>query len=51
MTIISDSEGHVLSGATGQARDLYERALELQRCYLGEPIKAMEEAIAAAAVA
>lgn len=48
MTITSDSEGHVLSGATPRARDLYERALELQRCYLGEPIKAMEEAIAAA---
>jgi len=45
---VHDREGLELTGATPEARDLFERALELQRCYLGDPLKAMDRAIAAA---
>jgi tetratricopeptide (TPR) repeat protein len=45
---IEDREKHVLTGATGEARDHYQRALDLQRCYIGDPMRATEAAIAAA---
>ncbi len=47
MTVL-DREGLELTGATPEARDLFEHALDLQHCYLGEPLKAMEQAISAA---
>ena len=43
-----DGEGHVLTGATAEARDLFEHALELQRCYLGDPLEAIDRTITAA---
>lgn len=47
MTVL-DRQGLELTGATPEARDLFERALDLQHCYLGEPLKAMELAISSA---
>lgn len=43
-----DGEGHALTGATAEARDLFEHALDLQRCYLGDPLEAIDKTIAAA---
>lgn len=45
---VYDGEGHALTGATAEARDLFEHALALQRCYLGDPLQAIERTIAAA---
>ena len=45
---VHDREGFELTGATAEARDLFERALDLQHCYLGDPLEAMDSAIAAA---
>ena len=44
---IEDREGHVLTGASQEARDHYQRGLDLQRCYIGNPLEAVEAAIAA----
>lgn len=35
-----DGEGHVLTGATAEARDLFERAFELQRRHIGDWLEA-----------
>ena len=45
---VHDREGFELTGATAEARDLFERALDLQHCYLGDPLEAMDRAIVAA---
>ena len=44
---VHDREGHVLTGATAEARDHYERSLDLLRCYIGDPLAAADAAIAA----
>ena len=45
---VHDREGFELTGATAEARDRFERALDLQHCYLGDPLEAMDRAIVAA---
>lgn len=45
---VHDREGLALTGGTPESRDLFEHALDLQHCYLGDPLKAMDRAIAAA---
>jgi hypothetical protein len=45
---VHDREGHVLTGASPEARDHYERGLDLLRCYIGDPLAAADAAIAAA---
>ena len=42
---VSDSLGHLLSGASPTARDRYETALSLFRTYSGDPLAAVEAAI------
>ncbi len=46
MTTVTDSHGHILSGASGAARDRYEESLGLFRLYSGDPPAAAEAAIA-----
>ena len=44
--IPTDQHGHVLSGASAGAREHYERALGLFRLYSGDPLAAVEAALA-----
>ncbi len=46
MTTPTDLHGHDLSGASADARDHYERALGLFRLYSGDPLAAVEAALA-----
>src|SRR5262245_10839812 len=43
---ILDSEGLCLTGATAEARDHYERSLGLFRCYIGDPVAAVDAGFA-----
>jgi tetratricopeptide (TPR) repeat protein len=45
VTTQTDLHGHALSGASGNARDHYERALGLFRLYSGDPLAAAEAAL------
>jgi len=46
VTTATDLHGHALSGASADARDHYERALGLFRLYSGDPVAAVDAAIA-----
>ncbi len=46
MTTATDLHGHALNGASAAARDHYERALGLFRLYSGDPVAAVEAALA-----
>ena len=45
---VKDLHGHALSGASGRAAEAYELALEQLRCYVGDPLAAVQPAIAEA---
>ncbi len=43
---IKDRFGHILSGATAKARDHYEDSLAALRCYIGDPVASVDQALA-----
>jgi tetratricopeptide (TPR) repeat protein len=45
---VKDRQGHPLSGADAAAAEAYERALEQLRCYVGDPLAALQPVLAAA---
>jgi hypothetical protein len=45
---IKDHHGHALSGATTGAVEAFERACAQLRCYVGDPVASVDEALAAA---
>ena len=45
---VKDLHGHPLSGADGRAAEHYEQALEQLRCYVGDPLSAVQAAAAQA---
>ena len=45
---VKDLQGHALSGAEGRAAEAYELALEQLRCYVGDPLAAIQPALAGA---
>ena len=46
--MIMDKQGNVLSGATGEALDLYEQAVEAFNIYRGDPVAILDRAIESA---
>jgi tetratricopeptide (TPR) repeat protein len=48
MTVLIDTLGHSMSGATGAAIDHYEQAAHELRCLIGDPLKTIDRALALA---
>jgi tetratricopeptide (TPR) repeat protein len=48
MTVLIDTLGHTMSGATGAAIDHYEQAAHELRCLIGDPLATIDRALAKA---